>query len=64
MPHAQRKPCSLTSLGVTSTPDQTSQVKPDARGGWGEWKKKLILVSKSTDSLSVINYLGTTFDTE
>jgi len=32
MPHAQRMPCSLTSLGVTSTPDHPSEVKPDARG--------------------------------
>jgi hypothetical protein len=30
----------------------------------GEDGKKFILVSKSSDSLSAINYLGTTFDTE
>jgi len=34
-------PCSLTSLGVTSTPDQTSQVKPDAREGCGGLKKEI-----------------------
>jgi hypothetical protein len=34
-------PFCLTSLGVSSTPDQTSEVKPDARGGWGGLKKEI-----------------------
>lgn len=46
MPHAQRMPCSLTSLGVTSTPDQTSEVKPDAKGGEEDKKKKKIQIGK------------------
>jgi len=36
-------PCTLTSLGVSSTPEHTSEVKPDARGGWGGLKKKICI---------------------
>jgi hypothetical protein len=53
IPQAQSMPCSRTSLGVTSTPDQTSEVKPDARQVQGGDRKNHI--SNSTVSFSIIN---------